>query len=721
PENDEWWGKGFTEWRFVTRATPQFHGHYQPHLPGELGFYDLRVPDVQERQIELAKLYGLHGFCYYHYWFHGKRLLRRPMDQLLSHPEWDFPFCLCWANENWTRRWDGRDEEWLIAQAHSPEDDLAFIRDIEPALRDPRYIRIGGRPLLLMYRPALLPDPQATAKRWRIYCEQVGIGDLFLMATHAFDSLNPRDLGFDAALEFVPNNTGIRETESPPTGINPQFRGRLYDYRELVEITAKRDAPAGYPLFRSVTPMWDNEARRPSNGSILINSSPQLYEQWLERTCQWTERHVGIDKPFVFVNAWNEWAEGAHLEPDQRHGYTYLQATANALARFPKAKRPPIVLVSHDAHLHGAQLIALSVVRALVERLHYDVEIILAGGGQLEPEFAALGRVHDFASPHLSSESKRRILQQLYDDGARIALCNTSVVGDTVELLKEVGFSTVSLVHELPGLIRERSLEGSAALIARHADRVVFPSEHVRDRFIEVTGPLDDRSVVQPQGLYAPNPFFDRREIAAEELRKQIGVQTQTPIILAVGFADRRKGVDLFVDVALRTVTGLPDAVFVWVGHHDADTFGQVRARIDAAGLSDRFRFPGAARNASLFFAGADAYLMTSREDPFPSVVLEALDAGLPVIAFDGAGGFLELVRKCGGVIVPFTDTAAMAAALTRLLTSDDRRVGDRARETLSRDFSPVNYARTLVELVGEKQPTISAIVPNYNYARYLE
>src|SRR5262245_26236377 len=205
PENDEWWGPGFTEWTNVKRATPQFVGHHQPDFPGELGFYDLRTPEVQVRQGELANEFGIHGFCYYIYWFGGRRLLERPLEILLADPRIDRPFCLCYANPSWTRRWDGQEQDRLITQQHTPDDDLAFIRSLFPFFRDSRYIRIDGRPLLIVYVTRLYPDMRATAARWQQACREAGIGPLFLTRVETSGPLTPpAEMGFDAACEFPP-------------------------------------------------------------------------------------------------------------------------------------------------------------------------------------------------------------------------------------------------------------------------------------------------------------------------------------------------------------------------------------------------------------------------------------------------------------------------------------------------------------------------------------
>lgn len=339
PENDLWWGKGFTEWTNVSRAVPQFRGHYQPHLPDELGFYDLRLKEVQYRQIELAKQYGIHGFAFYYYWFAGKRLLELPVDRFLATSDMDFPFCLVWANENWTRRWDGMENDVLMQQVHTPETDIEFIKSVEPFLRDERYIRINGRPILIIYRIGLMPDPAQTAERWREYCVKNRLGDPYLIAAQTFGVEDPRPIGFDAAMQFPPHNQhhGARfMINSEIKFTNPDFSSYVFSYPKMVEYKESNPEDAPYPLFKGIFPIWDSESRKPGKGTIFTGSTPQLYERWLRTICQWTIKNHPEDARFVFINAWNEWAEGAHLEPDRRYGYAYLQATRETLKTLDK-------------------------------------------------------------------------------------------------------------------------------------------------------------------------------------------------------------------------------------------------------------------------------------------------------------------------------------------------------------------------------------------------
>lgn len=336
PENDEWWGKGFTEWTNVTKATPNFTGHYQPHVPSELGFYDLRIPEVRGQQASLAREYGVSGFCYYYYWFNGKRLLSRPLDEILATGQPDFPFCLCWANENWTRTWDGQDSHVLIAQNHSLEDDIAFIQGLFPALRDSRYIRIDGKPLILVYKVGLLPDAAQTVRAWRDQSRVAGIGEIYLAYVH--NNTNPRlnddpkTIGFDAAVEFPPSGKGVR-SPVPRRLLNVKFRGLCYDYVATMKNFMLARCPP-YLFFRGVMPSWDNTARRQDSGHIFLDSSPEAYAHWLESAAEWTARmHVG-DERLLFINAWNEWAEGNHLEPDKKNGRAYLEATRTVMQRY---------------------------------------------------------------------------------------------------------------------------------------------------------------------------------------------------------------------------------------------------------------------------------------------------------------------------------------------------------------------------------------------------
>jgi lipopolysaccharide biosynthesis protein len=330
PENDLWWGKGFTEWTNVTKAVPHYAGHYQPHLPDELGFYDLRVPEIQRRQIELAKHYGVYGFCFHYYWFGGARLLERPINQFLNDPKMDFPFCICWANESWTRRWDGSETEVLIAQKHTKESDIGFIKDVSVMFKDPRYIKIEGRPILIVYRVLSLRHPKKTVEKWRQYCRQSGIGEIYLIAAQTYHLEDPRKYGFDAAVEFPPHNMCLEKDISKRLAVlNSKFSGHILSYESYVKGKAYlKGVP--YTVFKCIVPSWDNTARKHSNATILHGATPVLYKEWLLNIIGYTRKEKANNN-ILFINAWNEWAEGDHLEPDRKYGYAYLQATSEAI------------------------------------------------------------------------------------------------------------------------------------------------------------------------------------------------------------------------------------------------------------------------------------------------------------------------------------------------------------------------------------------------------
>lgn len=331
PENDEWWEKGFTEWTNVSKACPQFVGHYQPHLPGELGFYDLRVRSVQRRQVELARQYGIYGFCFHYYWFQGKRLLEYPLNQFVKDTEIDFPFCLCWANENWTRRWDGDENELLIGQKHSSDSDINFIKDIAPILKHKNYIRINDRPVLIVYRANILPEPANTIKHWKEYCRSIGLKGIYLIAAQTFFFYDPTTIGFDAAVQFPPHSGIQTDINHRLKILNPNYKGHVMNYADAWRKFVKLNESANYKWFPTVFPGWDNEARRPGAGYTFAFSTPEEYQKWLQHCIELSMKKKNEDERIIFINAWNEWAEGAHLEPDRRFGYAYLQATFNAL------------------------------------------------------------------------------------------------------------------------------------------------------------------------------------------------------------------------------------------------------------------------------------------------------------------------------------------------------------------------------------------------------
>jgi lipopolysaccharide biosynthesis protein len=341
-ENDDWWGKGFTEWRNVTKSRPLFRGHYQPHLPGELGFYDLRLPEAREAQAELARAYGIDGFCYYHYWFHGRRLLERPVNEILHSGKPDFPFCLFWANESWEGRWHGvmSGRRTLVKQDYSPEDDLNHIRWLAAAMADPRYIKVSGRPVFLIYRPMDLLDPERTIETWKSEALRLGLKEPYLIASdsHACG----RDLtafGYDAVVQFLPQ-LGVLDYFHACTFRRLlkrvlrnlrhgafSFSVHVYEYEDALRRMV-REVP--WKAHKMIFPGWDNSPRAGKKGIVLVGNSPNKFYRAVLEMSKWTLANLEDDRRILFLNAWNEWAEGNHLEPDLKFGVGYLDAVRKA-------------------------------------------------------------------------------------------------------------------------------------------------------------------------------------------------------------------------------------------------------------------------------------------------------------------------------------------------------------------------------------------------------
>lgn len=337
-ENDAWWGKGVTEWNNVCRAVPEFIGHYQPRLPGELGFYDLRVKENIQRQAELAKLYGVFGFCFYYYWFDGRRLLDKPLDLFFDSKDIKLPFCLCWANESWRSTFSsGSAETILVEQKHTVDSYKNFIKDFVKYFEDDRYYTINGKKVVLIYKPQDVPEPQKVLDYWREYCLNHGYGEIYLIGVWLADEpYNILDMGYDAAVEFQPGSlmayTRNHKINDRLDFVGEDYTARIYSYKDLVNEEVYRKNFDKERLIHSVFPMWDNTARRNNHGALIYHeSTPELYKKWLKDLIVDNVHRRDLDDNIAFLNSWNEWGEGSYIEPDKYWGYAYLQANREAI------------------------------------------------------------------------------------------------------------------------------------------------------------------------------------------------------------------------------------------------------------------------------------------------------------------------------------------------------------------------------------------------------
>jgi hypothetical protein len=724
PENDAWWGRGFTEWTNLTRGTPRFAGHYQPRTPRDLGHYSLDDPATLRRQIEMARGAGLHGFIFYFYWFNGHRLLEKPLEAFLADPSLDMPFCLMWANENWTRRWDGSDDEVLISQDYRPAEDEDLVRTFGRHFADPRYIRLQGRPVLMIYRPGLIPNAPETIRRWRGLFRALCGEDPIMMMGQGFDAADPGEFGLDGAIEFPPHKltANLPRINDRLNWLDLDARTHVVSYQETVAVSLGEPRPP-YPLIKTAVPSWDNDARREGRGLLLHGSTPAAFGEWVAALIAQARAAPVFGQPIVCINAWNEWAEGAYLEPDIHYGAAYLNALARAVSRdAAAADRGKLLLVGHDAHRHGAQTLLLALGRQLRRAHGLKVEFVLLEGGAMVQDYAAVapvslcGRASD-----LPPQAAR-----LAERGFRRAIVNTVAAGGACPVLAQAGITTTLLVHELPSLIREKNLTQPARRGLTAASHTVFAAAAVRDGVLDLVGADGGagdpaRTRILPQGIYQP-AHFDPAERA--RLRQELGLAAESRLLIGLGYADMRKGFDLFLQLWGALQTRDPTMHLAWAGNMDREMASYMAPEVAAAEASGSFHLLGFRRDLDALLSAADAFILTSREDPFPSSVLEAMSAGLPTVAFASSGGIPEMLATFdAGEAVPRGDLAAMAAAAITLCSLDGEALDARRARLASvaaQHFNFAAYARSLADLTDRTLLRVSAAIPNYNYAAHL-
>ena len=330
-ENDKWWGKGFTEWTNVKKAHPFFYNHHQPRIPGDkfgyLEYYDLTDISVIKKQIHLAKSHGIYGFAIYYYWFSGKRLLEKPINILLNNKDIKFPFLLIWANENWTRKWDGKEKDILIKQEYKEGDPELFIEDIKKYLVDTRYIKINKKPVVGIYEPSKIPKLKETIMTWREKSREIKIGELFiLVCMNENKTENIKNLNlFDAAYEFPPKNSNGHYII--------KFKNTLI-YSEIIYKNLKYNFNENFTVYRGSMLEWDNTARV-NTSNIFDYYSPEQFYMKNKNIIKYTKKYYNKENRFIFINAWNEWAEGSYLEPDKKYGYAPINSLSKALFNLP--------------------------------------------------------------------------------------------------------------------------------------------------------------------------------------------------------------------------------------------------------------------------------------------------------------------------------------------------------------------------------------------------
>jgi len=777
PENDAWWGKGFTEWNNVTRARPLFRHHQQPRIPERLGYYDLRNPETQEAQAELAGAFGVHGFCYY-YWFNGRKLLNRPIEQMLESGKPDFPFCICWANENWSRNWDGQHRHVLLQQDYSPEGTLAFIQDIIPMMRDPRYIRHEGKPVLVVYRISNIPDWRRVADRWRDECRKAGLGEIHLCAVRfGLETLQgqPYEHGLDSYVLFPPHEAAREDIRDMVADLHPEFGGELFSYDAVIDGDLERfEEGYPWPVHRGAMMAWDNTARRHFASRIFQGATPPKFRGWLRNILRQEDAHNPSSESLLFINAWNEWAEGTYLEPDQQFGTAYLEAVQSALEGYDvsaagtplatgkipapveglqvsrlRAARlldqnvqrqwlPGQAEVDADqfslllcAHISGHQLYGgerslLDVIRAF-EGLGYNLVVTLPSGNN--PDYIADILPHVtgiYVLPYPQWREDREPIERLtlcfeqiiLDHKISAVHANTITLIEPLEAARRLGVRTVTHARELVTMD-----EGLCNQIGQTASEIIANVLQRNDAIIA-------NSNATAQTFAKPGKTFLAYNAVTADAFTPAGQPKATIRFGIVSSNLPKKGVADFVETVRRHGHELGNAEFIVVGPERPETQAWME-EIALGDLPDNLKFVGYRESPQLAMDELDVLLSLSEfAESFGRTIAEAAAAGKPTIAYHW--GAVPEVIKDGktGLLVGYRDINALADAMKSLAASPERvfQMGQAARRFVEARFSQEELQNSLRKaykkiLTGAK-PALSApltkptiVIPIYNAA----